>query len=94
MYFFVEINSTFYRIPPVSTVQKWFDETPEHFIFAIKTNQFITHRKYLKDSQETTNQFFEVIKILKYKLGPILFQLPPKWQLNLERLEDFAKILP
>lgn len=70
------------------------DETPEYFIFAIKANQFITHRKYLKDGQETTKKFFEIIEILKHKLGPILFQLPPNWQVNLERLEEFVKILP
>ncbi|MFW9877099.1 MAG: DUF72 domain-containing protein, partial [Candidatus Thorarchaeota archaeon] len=90
----VEVNSTFYRLPSVNTVQTWMDETPEYFIFAIKANQFITHRKYLKDGQETTKKFFEVIELLKDKLGPILFQLPPNWQLNLERLEEFVEILP
>ena len=50
----VEVNSTFYRLPSPTTVLKWKEETPEIFIFAIKANQFITHRKYLKDGQETT----------------------------------------
>ena len=90
----VEVNSTFYRLPSANTVQKWMDETPEHFIFAIKANQFITHRKYLKDGQETTKKFFEVIKTLKHKLGSILFQLPPNWRVNLERLTAFVEILP
>jgi uncharacterized protein YecE (DUF72 family) len=90
----VEINSTFYRIPSPTTVQTWLNGTPEHFIFTVKANQFITHRKYLKDGQETTRKFFEVMDILKDKLGPILFQLPPNWKINHERLEEFVKILP
>ncbi|MFX1314622.1 MAG: DUF72 domain-containing protein [Promethearchaeota archaeon] len=90
----VEINSTFYRLPSINTVQKWMNETPEHFIFAIKANQFITHRKYLKDGQETTKKFFDIIKTLNHKLGPILFQLPPNWRINIERLKEFVEILP
>ncbi|MFX1498031.1 MAG: DUF72 domain-containing protein [Promethearchaeota archaeon] len=90
----VEVNSTFYRIPSVATVKKWINETPDHFIFAIKANRFITHRKYLKDGQTTIKKFFEVIKLFKDKLGPILFQLPPNWKINFERLEEFVEILP
>jgi len=90
----VEVNSTFYRIPSTNTVQTWREETPEHFIFAIKANQFITHRKYLKDGQETTKKFFDVIEKLKPKLGPVLFQLPPNWRVNFKRLEKFVEILP
>ncbi len=90
----VEVNSTFYRLPTAKTVQNWMNKTPKQFIFVIKTNQYITHRKYLKDGQETVKKFFNIIKILDYKLGPILFQLPPNWNVNLERITEFIKILP
>lgn len=90
----VEVNNTFYRLPTAKTVQNWRDKTPEQFIFAIKANQYITHRKYLKDGQETVKKFFSIIKILDTKLGPILFQLPPNWNINLERITEFIKILP
>jgi len=90
----VEVNSSFYRLPTTKTVQKWMNETPDQFIFSIKASQFITHRKYLKDGQETTKKFFDVIKGLKNKLGVILFQLPPNWHYNYERIREFVEILP
>ena len=90
----VEINSTFYRLPSETTVKNWVNETPDDFIIAIKANRFITHRKYLKDGQETTKRFFDVIKILKKKLGVILFQLPPNWYYNYDRIKEFVEILP
>lgn len=90
----VEVNSTFYKIPSEKTAQNWIDETPEHFTFTIKANRFITHRKYLKDGQETVKKFFKVIKILENKLGIILFQLPPNWHYNYERIKEFIEIIP
>jgi uncharacterized protein YecE (DUF72 family) len=73
----VEINATFYREPRTSTFQKWHDETPDHFLFSIKANRFITHIKRLKDVRDPLKRFYHVIAPLKEKIGCLLFQLPP-----------------
>lgn len=89
----VEINSTFYRLPSKKTLLKWKKESPKDFIFSIKASRYITHIKKLKDQKKSLSTFFNLIKILKPKLGPILFQLPNKWKINLNRLESFFKLL-
>lgn len=90
----VEVNATFYRLPSEETVKNWFYQVPKDFIFSIKANQFITHRKRLKDPIESTANFFKIVSLLESKLGPILFQLPPSFQLNLDRLNEFTSQLP
>jgi len=90
----VEVNNTFYRLPKIETVKKWFHRTPNQFLFAIKANRYITHMKKLKDAQEPLERLINKIEILDQKLGPILFQLPPNWHVNKERLKEFIKVLP
>ena len=90
----VEINNSFYHLPSVQTFQKWRETTPPDFLFAVKANRFITHRKKLNDAGQATIEFLEHVKPLGEKCGPILFQLPPNWRVNLSRLEEFLKILP
>lgn len=90
----VEINNTFYRLPTVSTLENWLAQTPKDFLFTCKGSRFITHMKKLKDPKESIERFFETINLLKNKLGPILFQLPPHWRMNAPRLEEFLKTLP
>lgn len=90
----VEINSTFYHLPSEETIKNWAKQTPSHFIFALKASRFITHQKRLIDFKESTTLFFQRIKPLKSKLGPILFQLPPSFKLNYNRLEEFIQFLP
>ena len=90
----VEVNNTFYKVPTIKTIQNWANNTPDRFKFVIKANQFITHRKYLKDGKENVNNFLNIIKILDQKLGPILFQLPPNWKINFERIKEFVENLP
>jgi uncharacterized protein YecE (DUF72 family) len=90
----VEINNTFYRLPAGSTIEQWLAETPQHFLFACKGSRFITHIKKLKDPEQSVKRFFEAITVLDRKLGPILFQLPPSWKVNVPRLEEFLKALP
>jgi uncharacterized protein YecE (DUF72 family) len=90
----VEINNSFYRLPEASTFQTWRKQSPPNFIFSIKASRFITHMKKLKMDQKGIAPFFSRTKWLKNKLGPILFQLPPRWKINAQRLEDFLKILP
>lgn len=90
----VELNNTFYHLPADSTFHSWRDNTPKNFLFALKGSRFITHMKKLKDPQSSTAKFFHGAELLESKLGPILFQLPPHWQLNLERLSEFLDVLP
>ena len=88
-----EINASFYRLPDEHTLSFWRDSTPNEFVFSIKANRFITHMKKLKDPQSTLPPFMERLSLLGAKLGPILFQLPPRWHLNLDRLQSFMQIV-
>lgn len=90
----VEINNTFYQLPASKTVDAWRDNSPAGFHFAIKASRFITHMKKLKDPMPSTAKFFSGIERLGAKLGPILFQLPPRWKLDIERLSQFLDGLP
>lgn len=90
----VEINNTFYRLPERSTFKKWHDQAPGEFIYAVKANRFITHMKKLKDPEEPAKRFLERARVLAGHLGPVLFQLPPRWSVNAERLDAFTDLLP
>ncbi len=90
----VEINNTFYQLPSKSTLAMWREATPKDFVFACKASRFITHMKKLKDPRRSIKRFFDTIDVLGEKLGPILFQLPPRWHLNLSRLREFLEALP
>jgi len=90
----VELNNTFYRLPTESGVAQWRDGSPAGFRFAAKGSRFLTHMKKLKDAGEGITRFFERIEPLGAKLGPIVFQLPPHWQVNAARLEEFLGALP
>ena len=90
----VELNNTFYRLPPASAVAEWRRSTPKDFCFAAKGSRFITHMKKLRDPEPALKRYFERIRRLGTKLGPILFQLPPNWPLALGRLADFLDALP
>lgn len=90
----VELNNSFYRLPPPSTFDGWRDNSPKAFLFAVKASRFITHMKKLHVGKREVKQFFHNVDHLHEKLGVILFQLPPKWKLNIERLHDFLSILP
>jgi len=90
----VELNNSFYRQPDKKKITKWNESTPADFIFAVKANRYFTHLKKLKvDAMEAFN-FLKACDGLEGKLGPILFQLPPKWKINLDRLEKFLTFLP
>lgn len=90
----VEINNTFYNLPAHETLAHWRDETPKNFLFTCKASRYITHMKKLKDPKKSIERFFETVTVLGRKLGPILFQLPPRWRKNVPRLEEFLKVLP
>jgi uncharacterized protein YecE (DUF72 family) len=90
----VEINNSFYRLPPETALEQWRSSTPPNFRFAVKGSRFLTHMKKLKDPVPGIEKFFSRVDLLKEKLGPILFQLPPNFEVNLERLEGFLDALP
>jgi uncharacterized protein YecE (DUF72 family) len=72
----VEVDSTFYRCPTVSTVESWARKTPADFIFSVKVPRSITHEKVLIDCDADFKQFIETMSFLSTKLGPIVFQFP------------------
>lgn len=78
----VEIDSTFYAIPRKTTVQNWYDKTPDTFTFALKTPQIITHEKRLNNCEDEWNQFIQTAQLLKHKLGPIVLQFDYKFNFN------------
>src|SRR5512146_1105960 len=90
----VELNNSFYKLPAVAAFRGWRDSTPPGFCFAVKASRFITHNKKLKDPENALQNFLPRAAELGPKLGPILFQLPPRWRVNVERLEEFLSVLP
>ena len=90
----VEINNSFYRLPEETTFEKWRDTVSENFIFAVKASRYITHMKKLKEPVKSLENFMKNLQGLREKTGPILFQLPGTWPLNLERLQSFLTALP
>jgi len=90
----VEVNYSFYRLPSEEAFDCWREQAPPGFIYAVKANRYITHVKRLKDAAEPLARFLARARRLGEKLGPILWQLPPRWRANPERLENFAALLP
>jgi uncharacterized protein YecE (DUF72 family) len=91
----VELNGVFYRSPTIEAVQGWFDQTPDDFVFAWKASRFLTHIKRLKDIDDYSIDLLKSrLKVLRHKLGPVLFQLPPQMKPDRERLAAFLKRLP
>lgn len=90
----LELNNSFYRLPTVSAFECWRDSTPSDFVFAVKASRFITHNKKLKDPQNGLDNILSRAEHLGKKLGPILFQLPPRWKINSARMENLLEILP
>jgi uncharacterized protein YecE (DUF72 family) len=90
----VEINSSFYRLPKASTFEKWRDQAPPGFCYAVKANRFLTQAKKLVDCDEPMERMMTATRHLGERLGPILYQLPPSLRLDLARLERFLELLP
>ncbi len=90
----VELNNTFYRLPTGSALENWRDSTPPQFLFAAKGSRFLTHMKKLNDPEAGIARYFDAVDVLREKLGPILFQLPPHWQVDRERFAHFLHALP
>jgi uncharacterized protein YecE (DUF72 family) len=90
----VEINNSFYRLPTVEAFDNWHAQAPAEFLYAVKASRYITHMRKLKEPEEPVRMFFERAGRLAEKLGPVLYQLPPNWHVNLARFEAFLAVLP
>jgi uncharacterized protein YecE (DUF72 family) len=90
-----ELNGVFYRTPSLEAVRGWCEQTPDDFVFAWKASKFITHWKRLRDtSRNSLGLIEERLKLLGPKAGPVLFQLPPRFETNRDRLTAFVRLLP
>jgi uncharacterized protein YecE (DUF72 family) len=90
-----EINGSFYRTPSLKAVEAWRDQTPKDFLFAWKASKFITHWKRLNENCPNSIELMETrLKALSPKVGAVLFQLPPQFSKNRERLASFLNMLP
>ena len=90
----VEINNTFYRLPEASAFAAWARRAPRGFAYAVKASRFLTHMKKLKDPAQPLRRFFSRARRLGPAFGPVLYQLPPRWPVNVERLQAFLRLLP
>ncbi len=90
----VELNNPFYRLPVKETFVNWKNEVSDEFLYSVKASRFITHMKKLRDPAESIARFMENVSGLGEKLGVILFQLPPRWNINADRLAEFLVKLP
>jgi uncharacterized protein YecE (DUF72 family) len=90
----VEINNTFYRLPAGSTFAAWRQQAPSGFLYAIKASRFLTHMKKLNDPSEPLHRLFQRARMLRQTLGPVLYQLPPRWTVDRQRLATFLRALP
>jgi uncharacterized protein YecE (DUF72 family) len=90
----VELNNTFYRLPQPSMVESWKNQVPADFRFSVKASQRITHFKRLKEVDNETKYMLDIVSALEDRLGVVLFQLPPNMKKDLERLENFLRVLP
>lgn len=90
----VEINNTFYHLPTESVLKSWAQQVPDDFVFALKASQIITHYKRLKNVGSETEYLFKSISTLGGKLGPVLFQFPESFHVNIPVLKDFLDRIP
>jgi uncharacterized protein YecE (DUF72 family) len=90
----VEINNSFYRLPSEPALAAWRATAPPGFLFAVKASRLITHLKKLRDPERSLAPFWERLALLRETLGPILFQLPPRWHFDAPRLAAFLAALP
>ena len=90
----VEINNTFYRMPTADLLHGWAEQVPESFTFVIKAPKRITHDSRLKDCAENLQYLTRATATLGARLGPLLFQLPPNFKKDAERLKGLFQQMP
>jgi uncharacterized protein YecE (DUF72 family) len=90
----VEVNNTFYMLPAEETFVRWREQSAPGFTFVIKASRFITHIRRLRECRDPIRLLWSRCRRLGGKLGPVLFQLPPNFQADLDRLRGFLRVLP
>jgi uncharacterized protein YecE (DUF72 family) len=92
----VEVNNTFYRLPRREAVASWVEGSPPEFVFAVKASRYLTHVKRLRDTDQGVTRFYERIEplVASPKMGPVLWQLPPTFRRDDERLAGALDRLP
>jgi uncharacterized protein YecE (DUF72 family) len=90
----VELNNSFYRLPTVDAFAAWARQVPDGFAMAVKASRYLTHFKRLREPKEPIERLWARARQLGDRLGPVLYQLPPRWRRNRERLETFLAALP
>ncbi|XZF16476.1 DUF72 domain-containing protein [Chitinophagaceae bacterium MMS25-I14] len=88
-----EINTSFYHLPRLQTIEGWDQKVPDHFCFCPKMSQYVTHIKKLVEPEEPVQRFFEVFDHIKHKVGPVLIQLPPSLAFDAGRARHFFELL-
>ncbi|HEY3516295.1 MAG TPA: DUF72 domain-containing protein [Gammaproteobacteria bacterium] len=91
----IELNGSFYSLQRPEYYARWYEQVPDDFVFAIKGSRYITHMLRLRGVETAlANLFASGVLALEHKLGPLLWQLPPTFKLDTERLRDFFELLP
>jgi uncharacterized protein YecE (DUF72 family) len=90
----LELNGTFYRLPEATTFDAWRKRAPDGFRYAVKASRYLTHVKRLASPSEPLERLWSRAAHLEEHLGPMLYQLPPRWHRNLDRLAAFLEALP
>jgi uncharacterized protein YecE (DUF72 family) len=92
----VEVNATFYRLPRRAAVERWVEQTPDGFVFAVKASRYLTHVRRLRDLGRGLDRFFDPLEPLREagRLGPVLWQLPETFRRDDERLAAALERLP
>jgi uncharacterized protein YecE (DUF72 family) len=89
----VEINYSYYQLPPRNTFELWQQNVPDRFVFSVKASRYLTHMKKLKDPQEPLERLLHNAGGLGNTFGPVLFQFPARWKLDRDRLQGFLSAL-
>jgi uncharacterized protein YecE (DUF72 family) len=90
----VEVNNAFYRLPEVSTFERWRDSTPDDFVLSLKASRYLTHVRRLRDPAEPVHRLMERAGSLQSKLGPILIQLPANFRADQPALRRTLEAFP
>lgn len=90
----VELNNPFYRLPDGKVFAGWAKRVPADFRFAVKASRYLTHVRRLREPEEPLSRFWTRAGELRTRLGPVLYQLPPRWRPNEERLRSFLAAVP
>lgn len=90
----VEVNNSFYRLPEKTTFEGWRQQTPDGFSFSIKASRYLTHIKKLAEPEEPLHRLMDRASGLEDKLSIVLYQFPPHWRIDIDRLRSFLQMLP